>query len=91
MNFLMTVWVALKALRKNNFALLTVLGVVIGVCAVITLVNLGNGRQTSSNGHKRFVDQFAGHLPGQRHPGGIRTGYGTVTTLIPEDAEAIPE
>jgi len=91
MNFLMTVWVALKALRKNKLrSLLTVLGVVIGVCAVITLVNLGSGAQISI---QKAISGLGTNLlvifPGSVTQGGIRTGYGTVTTLIPEDAEAI--
>ena len=91
MNFLMTVRVALKALRKNKLrSLLTVLGVVIGVCAVITLVNLGSGAQISI---QKAISGLGTNLlvifPGSVTQGGIRTGYGTVTTLIPEDAGAI--
>jgi putative ABC transport system permease protein len=91
MNFLMTVRVALKALRKNKLrSLLTVLGVVIGVCAVITLVNLGSGAQISI---EKAISGLGTNLliifPGSVTQGGIRTGYGTVTTLIAEDAEAI--
>jgi len=91
MNFLMTVWVALKALRKNKLrSLLTVLGVVIGVCAVITLVNLGSGAQISI---QKAISGLGTNLlvifPGSVTQGGIRTGYGTVATLIPEDAGAI--
>jgi putative ABC transport system permease protein len=91
MNFLMTVWVALKALRKNKLrSLLTVLGVVIGVCAVITLVNLGSGAQISI---EKAISGLGTNLlvifPGSVTQGGIRTGYGTVTTLTAEDAAAI--
>ena len=91
MNFLMTVRVALKALRKNKLrSLLTVLVVVIGVCAVITLVNLGSGAQISI---EKAISGLGTNLliifPGSVTQGGIRTGYGTVTTLIAEDAEAI--
>lgn len=87
----MTVRVALKALRKNKLrSLLTVLGVVIGVCAVITLVNLGSGAQISI---EKAISGLGTNLliifPGSVTQGGIRTGYGTVTTLIAEDAEAI--
>jgi putative ABC transport system permease protein len=91
MNFLMTVRIALKALRKNKLrSLLTVLGVVIGVCAVITLVNLGSGAQISI---QKAISGLGTNLlvifPGSVTQGGIRTGYGTVTTLTAEDAEAI--
>ena len=48
MDFFISSRVALRALRKNKLrSLLTVLGVVIGVCAVITLVNMGGGAQIS--------------------------------------------
>jgi len=91
MNILMTVRVALKALRKNKLrSLLTVLGVVIGVCAVITLVNLGSGAQISI---EKAISGLGTNLlvifPGSVTQGGIRTGYGTVTTFIAEDADAI--
>jgi putative ABC transport system permease protein len=91
MNYLMTVRVALKALRKNKLrSLLTVLGVVIGVCAVITLVNLGSGAQISI---EKAISGLGTNLlvifPGSVTQGGIRTGYGTVTTLTAEDAAAI--
>ena len=91
MNLLMIVRVALKALRKNKLrSLLTVLGVVIGVCAVITLVNLGSGAQISI---EKAISGLGTNLliifPGSVTHGGIRTGYGTVTTLTAEDADAI--
>jgi len=93
MNFFMIVWVALRALRKNKLrSLLTVLGVVIGVCAVITLVNMGSGAQISI---EKAISGLGTNLlvifPGSVTKGGIRAGYGTVTTLTAEDANAIQD
>lgn len=93
MDFFITIRVALRALRKNKLrSLLTVLGVVIGVCAVITLVNMGNGAQIAI---EKSISGLGTNLliifPGSRTKGGMRTGYGTVTTLTAEDAKAIQE
>lgn len=91
MDFFISARVALRALRKNKLrSLLTVLGVVIGVCAVITLVNMGSGAQISI---EKAISGLGTNLliifPGSVTKGGIRTGYGTVTTLTAEDAQAI--
>jgi len=93
MDFFIIVRVAFRALRKNKLrSLLTVLGVVIGVCAVITLVNMGSGAQISI---EKAISGLGTNLliifPGSITKGGIRTGYGTVTTLTAEDAQAIQE
>jgi putative ABC transport system permease protein len=91
MDFFASVRVALRALRKNKLrSLLTVLGVVIGVCAVITLVNMGSGAQISI---EKAISGLGTNLliifPGSVTKGGIRTGYGTVTSLTADDADAI--
>jgi len=93
MEFFSTIRVALRALRRNKLrSLLTVLGVVIGVCAVITLVNLGGGAQISI---EEAISGLGTNLivifPGSVTKGGMRTGYGSVTTLTVEDAHAIQE
>ena len=93
MDFFASIRVALRALRKNKLrSLLTVLGVVIGVCAVITLVNMGSGAQISI---EKAISGLGTNLliifPGSVTKGGIRTGYGTVTSLTADDAEAIIE
>ena len=93
MEFFSTIRVALRALRRNKLrSLLTVLGVVIGVCAVITLVNMGGGAQISI---EQAISGLGTNLivifPGSVTKGGMRTGYGSVTTLTVEDAHAIQE
>jgi putative ABC transport system permease protein len=82
---------ALGALRSNKFrSLLTTLGIIIGVAAVIAIVALGEGASASVS------DRLAGLgvnvltiAPGSATSGGARTGAGGVTTLKAEDADAI--
>jgi putative ABC transport system permease protein len=86
-----TVRVALRAIRRNKLRSgLTVLGVVIGVCAVVTLVNVGQGAQLSI---QKSISGLGTNMltvfPGSMRRGGMRGGMGTVTTLTVEDAEAI--
>lgn len=82
---------ALKALRRNVLrALLTVLGIVIGVAAVITMVGLGNG---SSREVSRAISSMGANnlmvLPGTAASGGISFGAGSVLTLTAEDSDAL--
>ena len=91
MELLFTIRVALRAIMRNKLrSLLTVLGVVIGVCAVITMVNIGSGAQISI---EKAISGLGTNMliviPGSMTKGGMRTGFGTVTTLIDEDAQAI--
>ena len=91
MELLSTIRVALRAIMRNKLrSLLTVLGVVIGVCAVITMVNIGSGAQISI---EQAISGLGTNMliifPGSMTKGGMRTGFGTVTTLIDDDAQAI--
>jgi putative ABC transport system permease protein len=91
MELFATIRVALRAIMRNKLrSLLTVLGVVIGVCAVITMVNIGSGAQISI---ERAISGLGTNMliifPGSMTKGGMRTGFGTVTTLIDDDAQAI--
>jgi putative ABC transport system permease protein len=82
---------ALEALRANKGrAVLTTLGIVIGVAAVIAIVALGQGSQAA------VTDRLAGLgtnvltiSPGSTRSSGIRGGAGTDTSLKIEDADAI--
>ncbi len=82
---------ALHALRRNVLrTLLTTLGIVIGVGAVITMMEIGNGatiaiRKTmASIGANTLVV-----IPGAASTGGINYGAGSLMTLTPQDADAI--
>jgi putative ABC transport system permease protein len=87
--FMNTLFLALKEMRRNALrSFLTILGIVIGVSAVITMVSLGNGAT------KAVSDQIASLgtnllivLPGQR-PGAGRDGASAPSFKI-ADANAI--
>ncbi|WP_298438539.1 ABC transporter permease [Geobacter sp.] len=90
-----TLWqsllIALRALRVNKMrALLTMLGIIIGIAAVIAMVAIGAGAskmisdQISSIGSNLLLV-----LPGSTTSGGLRTGAGGTPTLTYDDARAI--
>ncbi len=86
-----TVRTALQALRRNPMrALLTTLGIVIGVGAVIAMMEIGNG---SSSAIKKSIASMGANtiliLPGTAASGGVSFGSGSVMTLTPQDYEAI--
>ncbi|MGD8591773.1 MAG: ABC transporter permease [Gammaproteobacteria bacterium] len=91
MNWIAALQLALKALWRNKTrAMLTALGVIIGVASVIAMVAIGSGAQ------KRIADQLESMgtntlvvRPGSVTRGGVRTGAGTTTSLSRDDAEAI--
>ena len=82
---------ALRSVRRNMLrSFLTILGIVIGVSAVITMVTLGNGATES------IRTQISGLgtnllmvMPGQRGPGGGGGGGGGVPQFTEADAEAV--
>ena len=82
---------ALSALWRNKVrAMLTTLGVVIGVASVIAMVSIGSGAQ------KRVAEQLESMgtnnlvvRPGSTFHGGVQTGAGTSQRLTREDAEAL--
>ncbi len=89
--FFRTFKMALHALRSNVMrAALTTLGIVIGVAAVITMVEIGNGakaaiqRTMASMGANTLVI-----LPGAMTIAGVNTGAGAMMTLTPQDKDAI--
>jgi len=86
-----TAGIALKALRRNPMrAMLTTLGIVIGVGAVIAMMEIGTGASTALK--KSIASMGASVLvirPGTASSGGVSYGAGTSTTLTPEDCQAI--
>ena len=91
MSLLMTLRIALKALNRNKLrTILTMLGMIIGVGAVITMVALGKGAQSTIEeqvkaGGTNLINVNAGNFS----QGGVRQGQGMSQTLTPEDAEAL--
>ncbi len=88
---LATVKIAVRALRRNLLrTLLTMLGMIIGVGAVIAMVGIGNGAKAQIEAQVAAMGQnvvlvYAGSM----NRGGVRSGYGGTTTLTVDDAEAI--
>jgi putative ABC transport system permease protein len=91
MRFSTIVIVALRALRRNAMrSLLTALGIIIGVGAVITMVSIGNGAKAQIEAQVAMLGQnIITVMPGNFTQGAMRSGFGGATTLTPEDAEAI--
>jgi putative ABC transport system permease protein len=88
---LITIKIALRALRRNAMrSLLTTLGIIIGVAAVIAMVSIGQGASESvqariaSLGNNMLII-----LSGTTTQGGIRTGSGGKPSLTVNDAKAI--
>ncbi len=82
---------ALKALLRNpTRAMLTTLGIVIGIAAVITMMEIGTG---SSNSIRASIEKMGANsvmiIPGADRRGGVSKGTGTQMSLTPEDCEAI--
>ncbi|MGV1101005.1 ABC transporter permease [Thiovibrio sp. JS02] len=82
---------ALKALRRNPMrAMLTTLGIVIGIGAVIAMMEIGTGSSVALQ--KTIASMGANVLvirPGSASSGGVTFGAGSATTLTPEDSQAI--
>jgi len=83
--------VAGRALRKNKLrSVLTALGIIIGVGAVIAMVSIGNGAKAQVQAQIASLGQnILQVLSGSVTASGIRTGFGGAGTLKIEDAEAI--
>ena len=91
MRFFSTIYVALRALRRNKMrSILTALGIIIGVGAVIAMVSIGNGTQAQVEAQIASLGQniilvFAGSAT----TSGARSGYGGAGTLTLDDAADI--
>ena len=82
---------ALHGLSRNVMrGALTTLGIVIGVAAVIAMMEIGNG---SSNAIQQTIASMGANnlliLPGTASSGGVSFGAGSNKTLTPQDADAI--
>jgi putative ABC transport system permease protein len=90
-NALMVLRVALKALRVNKLrTALTMLGMIIGVAAVIAMISIGAGAQERVRDQlKNLGSNLILVLPGSTTASGVRLGMGAAQTLTEEDARAI--
>ena len=89
-----TIWTSMWTHKLRSF--LTILGVVIGVAAVIALMSIGTGTQQSILSRLQGLGSNLLFIsPGQSNtPGGaffVRQGVGSATTLTLEDAQAIAQ
>lgn len=90
-NFFQALRIALRALRINKMrSFLTMLGIIIGIAAVIAMMAVGTGasyvisQQIASIGSNILLV-----LPGSMTSGGLRTGSGGVQTLKAADGKAL--
>jgi putative ABC transport system permease protein len=90
-SILMTLRIALKALNRNKMrTVLTMLGMIIGVGAVITMVALGKGAQSTIEAQVKAAGTNMINInAGNFSQGGVRQGQGMSNTLMPEDAQAL--
>jgi putative ABC transport system permease protein len=83
--------IAFRALRRNKLrSVLTALGIIIGVAAVIAMVGIGNGAKAQVEAQIASLGENVILIfSGSTTSSGIHTGWGSAGTLKIEDAEAI--
>src|ERR1700688_5080213 len=92
---LTSIRLAIRGLGRNKLrTILTMLGMIIGVAAVMTMVALGNGAQLSVEQDVRSAGTSLVHVNAGNYTRGgeesnVATGLGSATTLTPADAEAL--
>lgn len=93
MNFSTIIGEALRALRMNRLRTgLTMLGMIIGVAAVVLMLSVGQGAQTKINQSiKTMGSNLFIVVPGATSSGGLSFGSGSVKTLTVKDSKAIAE
>jgi putative ABC transport system permease protein len=86
-----TVRIALRALRRNKLRTgLTMLGIIIGVAAVVAMVGIGQGAKTQVEAQIASLGENVILIfSGSTTSSGIRTGWGSAGTLKIEDVDAI--
>ena len=91
MKILASVRIALNALKVNKLrSVLTMLGIIMGVAAVIAMVAVGAGaRLKIAEQIQSIGSNVLMVLSGSATTGGIRLGGGTILTLTEDDAKAI--
>ena len=91
MNLFMILKVALRAIFRNKTrSLLTALGIIVGIAAVIAVVAIGQGAQSMM---MKEISGIGNNLimvfPGSRSQGGVHAGSGASQTLTAEDGTSI--
>jgi putative ABC transport system permease protein len=91
MRYFVIVKAAFRALRRNKMrTALTMLGIIIGVAAVIAMVGIGNGAKAQVQGRiaalgQNVIQVFSGSV----NRGGVHSGFGGAGTLTVADALAM--
>jgi putative ABC transport system permease protein len=86
----MTLKIALRAINRNKVrSALTMLGVIIGVAAVIAVVAIGQGAAHLVQKQMESMGNYLTVLPGATSSGAVSWGVGSSVTLTPVDEEAI--
>lgn len=93
MNFLESLRVSLRALLANKLrSILTMLGIIIGVGAVIAMVAIGNGASAQITSQ---IQGLGSNLlivsPGQTNSGGVRGGFGSSNSLVMTDVPKVQD
>ena len=93
MRLVATTIIAFRALRRNKMrSVLTALGMIIGVGAVIAMVSIGNGAKVQVEASiSSLGNNIISVFPGTMTTGGARGGWGSASTLTAEDALAIQQ
>src|SRR2546425_4949955 len=94
MNFLlMTVLVAFRVLSRNRMrSALTMLGIIIGVGAVIAMVSIGEGAKAAVQAQiASFGTNVITILPGAMTVSGVRSGHGGAGTPTAADMGGVEE
>jgi len=91
MRIINTIKVALRALRRNKMrSILTALGIIIGVGAVIAMVSIGNGAKAQVEAQVASLgENVITVYPGSFTSGGMKSGWGGASSLTVDDATSI--
>lgn len=91
MRFINVIKVALRALRRSAMrSILTALGIIIGVAAVIAMVSIGNGAKSQVEASIASLGQnIISVFPGSATTGGMHGGWGSASSLTVDEALTI--
>nr|WP_121271389.1 ABC transporter permease [Pedobacter schmidteae] len=93
MKFINLIRLAIKALQRNKLrALLTMLGIIIGVASVITMMSIGEGSKQSINASLASMgSNMITIMPYSNEPGGARMMGSSLKTLTIKDVDALKQ
>jgi len=91
MNIANLILLALRALQRNKLrALLTMLGIIIGVSAVITMMSIGEGsKQSIQSSLSSMGSNMITIMPSSNEPGGVRMQGSSIQNLTEADIQAL--